>query len=200
MTPEELLAWRRARGLNQVQVAEALGVRRQTVIAWERRKHPVPDDLYLRLEKLTMPHDVAQREDENTGRIIQLNYPALFDPVPGTFDRFVRGKLHPHSLARRGLLGWPGCTWRNASLHGQYTDPHEAILRTEHYAGAIEDMAVGVEYHPVVAELLKQERGTYHPVIAARFKLNGALPERSEMWEPWDGLHYWAEMPPVIDD
>ena len=193
MTPEELLAWRRARGLNQAQVAEHLGVRRQTVIGWERRQHAIPDDLYVRLEKMANGHDVTQRENENTGRIIRMDYPELFDPVPGSFTQFIPNRLHPMALARRGLLGWPGCTWRNASPTNAVerrvplpTAPHRAILGTEHYVAALEDFAAGVKYHPAVAGHHGYEHG-FLPYV------------REDRWEPWDGLHYWAEMPPVTD-
>ena len=77
MTPEELIAWRKAHGLNQGQVADKLGVRRATVTDWERRQHPIPDDLYVRLEKATTPHDVTKR-DGGTSLITQLDYPSLF--------------------------------------------------------------------------------------------------------------------------
>ena len=80
MTPEELIAWRKAHGLNQGQVADRLGVRRATVTDWERRQHPIPDDLYVRLEKATTPHDVTKR-DNGTSLITQLDYPSQFKPT-----------------------------------------------------------------------------------------------------------------------
>jgi len=207
VTPEELVAWRRTRGLNQGEVADQLGVSRQTIIRWERRQFAIPDDIHIRLERITTPHNVAERENENTGRITQMDYPALFDRIPGTLNSFWPNKDHPFSLALRGLLGWPGCTWRNATHYNLAergmsppTAPHVAILRTEHYAAALRDRKYGVEYHLVVAELLKHPRGNMHPVLATRYKLGeDRLIERSEIWEPWDGYNYWAEMPPVTD-
>jgi len=166
MTPEELIAWRKSLGINQGQAADRLRVSRQTIINWERRHHTIPDDLYL---KLGTAHDVTKVEDENTGAIWQIDYAELFDRVPGSLTQFVRNKFHPHSLARRGLLGWPGCTWRNASVLQGYTEPHRTILRTEHYAAALEDLEAGVEYHPAVAAQYGIERGKYHPAVAARF-------------------------------
>ncbi len=42
MTPAELKAWRKTRGLNQQQLADAIGTTRNTVSRWEISRHPIP--------------------------------------------------------------------------------------------------------------------------------------------------------------
>lgn len=193
MTPEELIAWRRAKGMNQAQVADHLGVRRATVTDWERRHHAIPDDLYLRLEKAAAPHDVTRRRDDS-GAITNVDYASLYDRRE---MRYVPNTLHPNTLARKGLLGWPGCTWHNAHVQGA-SKPHRAILATNEYIDAVHDFM----------------NGRRHPGIVARdaFYAGGTIPEgcsvspagllqlpRLEAFEPWDGFHFCADMPPVVD-
>jgi DNA-binding XRE family transcriptional regulator len=51
-----LRAWRRARGLSQRQLAEVLGLRRETITAWERRGPPHPRLVALALR--AVHHDL----------------------------------------------------------------------------------------------------------------------------------------------
>lgn len=41
MTPDDLFTWRKARGLTQKQLAERLGVNKQTVARWEWGMWPI---------------------------------------------------------------------------------------------------------------------------------------------------------------
>lgn len=50
MTKDELRAWREARGLTQAQLGEALGYSRQSVIAWEKGRAAIPDNLLVTIE------------------------------------------------------------------------------------------------------------------------------------------------------
>lgn len=50
MTKDELLLWRRARGYTQAELAEMLGVRRESVARWEKGIHTIPQDVLVKLE------------------------------------------------------------------------------------------------------------------------------------------------------
>lgn len=53
MTPDDIRAWREARGLSQKDLAEALGVRQATVSRWESGDRPATMPLVrLALERL----------------------------------------------------------------------------------------------------------------------------------------------------
>lgn len=52
MKADELLAWRKRRGLTQRQLARALGVDVMTVSRWERGVRSIPPHLPLALEAL----------------------------------------------------------------------------------------------------------------------------------------------------
>lgn len=57
--PTDLLVWRRKRGTNQVDLAKALGIHVNTLIRWERGRHPLPDDIGVRLEAIAAAADAS---------------------------------------------------------------------------------------------------------------------------------------------
>lgn len=50
MTKEELLLWRKGRGITQAQLAELAGVSRLSVVRWEKGTFAVPVDVLAKLE------------------------------------------------------------------------------------------------------------------------------------------------------
>jgi len=57
MTSEELLAWRKAKNLTQADLGALLGVSRQTAINWEQGKHPIPDNIALKVMAIVAEAD-----------------------------------------------------------------------------------------------------------------------------------------------
>jgi len=64
MKPEELTAWRKERGLTQIELAAILGVTNVCVSRWESGARHIPAFLHLALECLK----VKRKGDKNKGR------------------------------------------------------------------------------------------------------------------------------------
>ena len=183
MLPNVLLAWRKARGLSQKQLANRLGVSPRTVIRWERGDTPTPDDLELQLKTA---HGAVERHTERvTSRITPSSHPRLFT-FRRPISRFMPNAWHPNSLARKGLLGWWGCTWINASWHRSRRAP-PAILDTEEYDLAVADLHAGAKHPNVVA-------------LNHHFQ-SGTIPQGMELTrerlEPWPWLTITANIEPL---
>lgn len=52
MTPKELTSWKKRHGLNQVELANILGVTKASISRWESGKRPIPAFLHLALKCL----------------------------------------------------------------------------------------------------------------------------------------------------
>jgi DNA-binding transcriptional regulator YiaG len=50
MTPSKLISWRKKNGLNQVELANILGVTKACISRWESGKRHIPPFLHLTLE------------------------------------------------------------------------------------------------------------------------------------------------------
>lgn len=185
MTREELISWRKQRGVNQGQMADMIGVSRQTVISWERGRYAIPDDIEVRLSPAS-PKESEQRA-RREGRITPAAFPHLYRYARDIM-RHVPLDTHPIMLARRGLFGWNGLSWLYANV-SDCLKPRAEMLETEHYAQALEDLEAG-RTHPG-AEAVKQwfKDGTLAP---------GAIIERGAPWptlrlneavQPWAGFN-----------
>lgn len=173
MTREELISWRKQRGINQGQVADLLRVSRQTVISWERGRYAIPDDLELRLSRAA-PVESAKRHDRE-GRITPAAFPHLYH-YQRDIMRHIPSSKHPIMLARRGLLGWRGLAWFYANV-SSCIKPRAELLETDHYAAALEDL----------------EADRKHPAVEAvkRWFMDGTLLEgiTIDKGDPWPILH-----------
>ena len=61
MKPEELTAWRNERGLNQVDLARALGVTKTCISLWESGKRKIPAFLHITLKCLKVKKGGEQK-------------------------------------------------------------------------------------------------------------------------------------------
>ena len=184
MTPQELTTWRKKRYLNQIQLGKLLNVSRQTVINWEHGHYPVPDDLQTRLDAVAPLVEREQAVQEDT--INPAAFPSLFR-FSRELGRSLPSRLHPNSLARRGLLGWPGCTWCNAVVLGGHPPAKPAILASDHYAAAVIDLDEG-RTHPGVEAVARFYRSGLSP---AGFTI---MPHKDN---GWPGIMLDASVEPV---
>lgn len=195
MTPDELISWRKQRNINQGQVADLIGVSRQTVINWERKHYAIPDDLEVRLSR-AVPALNGQRA-RGEGRITPAAFPHLYQ-FERDIMRYRPTAKHPIQLARRGLFGWSGLSWLYANV-SDCSKPRAELLETDDYMQAVEDLEAG-RLHPgveavkawfktgVVAEGLEITRGTIEPWPTLR--LNDAV-------QPWEGYNNPHAPPPL---
>lgn len=193
MTRDELVSWRKQRGLNQAQLAGRLGVTRKTVNRWETGATPLPDDLHVKLMRAT-PVEAAQRARQE-GRITPSAFPHLFR-YQRDIMRFAPAPLHPIQLARRGLLGWNGLSWLYANV-SDCSKPRADLLETDDYAQAVEDMENDREHPGVeavkawfktgaIADGLEITKGNPWPTL----RLNDAV-------QPWEGFNNPYAPPPL---
>lgn len=196
MTKEELVAWRKQRGLTQGQMASLVGKSRQAVIAWERGRYAIPDGLYVQLMRAG-PAEIEQRE-QRENRITAAAFPHLYR-FSRDILRHVPTPTHPLQLARRGLLGWSGLSWLYANV-SDCSKPRADILDTDAYAAALEDLEAN-RVHPgvdavrrwftdgSVAPGLEITAGSPWPTL----RLNAAV-------QPWEGFNNPYAVPPMPAD
>lgn len=198
MTKEELLIWRRQRGLNQGQLGNLIGMSRQAIIHWERGRHPLPDDIELRLQRAA-PGEIKQRAHRE-GRITPAAFPHLYQ-FERDIMRYRPTEKHPLQLARRGLLGWVGLSWLYANV-SDCSKPRADMLETDAYAQALEDLEAG-RRHPGVdavkrwfmtgattegVEITRGADGSPWPTIL--------LTEAVAPWEGFNNAWAWPPLPP----
>jgi transcriptional regulator with XRE-family HTH domain len=69
MNPEELIEWRKRRGLNQVDLADKLNVTKACISRWESGHRKIPAFLHLALECLKVKKDSEHKTKERKGKV-----------------------------------------------------------------------------------------------------------------------------------
>lgn len=194
MTREELISWRKQRGVNQGQMANMLGTSRQTVISWERGRYAIPDDLHIRLDRAA-PAEATQRS-KREGRIRPASHPHLY-----RFERDIMRHRptpqHPIVLARKGLLGWRGLSWIYANV-SNCVKPKADILDSDAYAQAIEDMAAGRKHPGIEAVKRFFQVGEIMPGVELVRGNPWPTLTLNEAVAPWAGFNTDYEVPPSM--
>lgn len=196
MTKEELISWRKVRGLTQGALGDLIGASRQAVIHWERGRYAIPDDLEVRLMRAAPREENLRQRRE--GRITPASHPRLYN-----FERDIMrhrpNAKHPNALARKGLFGWSGLSW----LYSNVSDcqkPGAELLDTDEYAQALEDLDAK-RIHPGV-EAVKHwfMHGALQPGVRIEPPAHGyPWPKLyvNEAVEPWQGFNNpWT--PPTL--
>jgi len=127
MTGNDLHAWRRERRLKQADLANMLGVSRQTLINWELGKHRLPIDLPQQLERLA--YTMAPKAPLGPPDLITLktaSYWPQFRLYGNDYDPKAWGSEHPY------VLGFPA-----QGPQGKDAYP-SSLLSTPAYLEAVE--------------------------------------------------------------
>lgn len=107
----ELRAWRKARGLNQADLAKALGYSRQSVIAWEAGSTKIPDGLLVDLEAA------------NPSQAVVATMPAV---LVTTRWRAYPWALRDYTAKEASGIGVGSLVWR---LHTDLHNPQWEVLK-----------------------------------------------------------------------
>jgi DNA-binding XRE family transcriptional regulator len=184
MTREELMSWRKQRGLNQAELGKLIGMSRQAIIHWERGHHAIPDDIHIKL--MRVPGEIVMGERE--GRITPAAFPHLYR-YQRDIARFVPNDHHPNTLARYGLFGWHGLTWAYANVSDCPQAKAEA-LETAEYEQALANLTAG-RMHPGV-EAIKRwlAKGETMPGVEIRHGAPWPTMALNDAVKPWEGFNY----------
>jgi DNA-binding transcriptional regulator YiaG len=76
MKPEELTAWKKKQGINQVQLAHLLGVTKTCISLWESGKRKIPAFLHITLKclKVKKGGELKKRGTKKRRGVKNVNY------------------------------------------------------------------------------------------------------------------------------